>query len=110
MGHEQNTVITKPGYKTSEFWIMVVNQVVGILVMLGYISPSEADELGNAIVSVIGGMLVIISFALYLWGRVQVKSSAGQSISDNVGVPSAGETMRLIEQDPSGRSVPINSR
>lgn len=110
MGQQITLNSTKPGVKTSEFWIMLVNQIVGVLVMLGYLTPQQAGELNEAVVSVVGGMIIIISFAIYLWGRVQVKSKGIQTISDKADVLTANQGLEFATEDPSGKLVPISSK
>lgn len=63
----------RPGIKTSEFYLTIVSSVVGMLVTLGYVTPQEADQLVQAIVTVIGGVLTVVTMGLYIYGRFKLK-------------------------------------
>jgi hypothetical protein len=69
----------KPGVKTTEFWLTVVNTLVGLAVTLGYLQPDEADTLVKGVVSVVGGLMILIPFALYIISRVTVKNAQAKS-------------------------------
>lgn len=49
----------KPGYKTTEFWISVVNALLMIAVGFGVINAEQQDELSGAI-----GQAIVAGFAL----------------------------------------------
>lgn len=69
----------KDGYKTSEFWLALVGQLVSLAVLFGFISSDVAVEVQEVL-----GDLVLVVFALiallpqvvsavYVWGRSQLK-------------------------------------
>lgn len=67
----------KPGYKTTEFWLTVISQVVSLLVVLDVIQASDAqlfhEAASNALVAaivVVGNALVIIG---YIKSRTELK-------------------------------------
>lgn len=70
-----NTNEPKPGILTSEFYLTIANSVAGFAVMLGYLSPQQADEFIQAVVAVLGGLMIIISTIVYVYGRYKLKSS-----------------------------------
>ena len=43
-------MLYKPGYKTSEFWLALSQQILALLVVAGYLSTEQADnlEIGRA--------------------------------------------------------------
>lgn len=63
----------KPGYKTTEFWITMVQSIAGIAVTVGVFTPDIADTLVKGITSVVGGVVAIISVVSYIRGRTEVK-------------------------------------
>jgi fumarate reductase subunit D len=84
----------KSGFKTSEFWAQLMSSVVGILVMLGYIEPQQADELTQAVTSVIGGLMVLVPMSLYILSRLRIKQeSIKSSIQSSrvLGIPGVEE-------------------
>ena len=38
----------KSGYRTTEFWVTLVSQVVGILLLTGVVTPEQSEVLGIA--------------------------------------------------------------
>lgn len=68
-----NEVNQKSGFKTSEFYVTVVSAISGLLIMLGYLSPQQADAFVQAVVAVIGGVMVVASTIVYIVGRIKVK-------------------------------------
>lgn len=96
----------KSGFKTSEFYMTLATSITGILVMMGYLEPQQATELSEAIVSVIGGVMVVVSFSLYIYSRIKAKQ--------NVAVPSTQVNTVLAipgleEPDNLPQSVPFKA-
>lgn len=65
----------KPGYKTTEFWVTAVAQVIGILALFGVIEPAKANILSDALVQVVGGLMAALSALGYSISRGQAKRS-----------------------------------
>ncbi len=66
----------KTGFKTSEFAITAATTISGFAVLLGYLPVDKADAFTQAVVSVVGGLIVIISTVTYVLGRIKVKQDA----------------------------------
>ena len=66
----------KPGVNTSEFWITLSTTIVGILVMVGVVSPSESNNFNQALTAVIGGIIMVIPAIVYIVNRSWLKSKA----------------------------------
>jgi len=62
----------KPGISTSEFWLVIVNTVLMVLAAFKLLDQSEVDQLKALLAPFIGALVPI---ALYVWGRVKVKTS-----------------------------------
>ena len=82
-----NTQQIKPGYKSSELYITLVTQLVGLGVMLGYVPADQADTFINAIISVIGGLMVIIPTVVYIASRIRLKQTAVASGTNSSSLP-----------------------
>jgi len=65
----------KVGWKTTEFWVSVLSSAVGILVVLGWITPEVQTEVIAAIEKITGGVIAIISIVAYILGRAKVKAA-----------------------------------
>jgi hypothetical protein len=67
---------TKPGYKTTEFWLTLLSQTVGILTLTGVIKPEEATPYLQGGGAVIGGLMTIIPQIAYAFSRGKAKAAA----------------------------------
>lgn len=63
----------KQGYKTTEFWLTMVQSIAGIAVTIGVFTPDVADTLVKAVTSIVGGVVAIVSVVSYIRGRTEVK-------------------------------------
>lgn len=52
----------KPGYKTTEFWVTIAVQIVGILTTTGMFTPEQAGAITDAVIQ-IGGLVAMIASA-----------------------------------------------
>lgn len=64
----------KPGIKTSEFWVALVAQVVGILALIGVFTPEQADTLQQALTALAGAIMQALSAFGYAVSRGSAKS------------------------------------
>lgn len=64
----------KSGWKTSEFWVAILSSVIGIMVVLGWITPEQQGQLSEAITQAIGGLISIIATIAYIFSRAKVKT------------------------------------
>lgn len=63
----------KPGYKTTEFWVTLIVQILGILVLLGVITPEQQDALAKAVAQGAGAIAMALSAFGYARSRGQAK-------------------------------------
>lgn len=49
----------KPGWKTSEFWLTLITQILGILQLAGVLKAEEAGPLSQGTGQIIGGLMTI---------------------------------------------------
>lgn len=66
---------SKPGYKTSEFWLTVASVLVGALAAaFGLIPPDQAEHTPTKCIACGGGLLqaAVVAFA-YIRGRLNLK-------------------------------------
>lgn len=64
----------KPGIQTSEFWITFLSTVIGLLVMLGIIVPSQANVLIQNLSIIVGAIFSVVPAIAYILGRTWLKS------------------------------------
>jgi hypothetical protein len=70
----------KPGFKTSEFLVIVVGALASVLVGGGILSPEESQEITNATAEVINAVTELVKViapvfgaSIYAWSRTKVK-------------------------------------
>lgn len=67
----------KPGFKTTEFWVTIFLQLVGMLATLGLFTPDQADAVTTAIPQ-IGGVVTMLGSAFgYQLSRGSAKKNNG---------------------------------
>lgn len=98
----------KPGYVTSEFFLTAVSSLVGLGIMLGYISPEQGQTLQenakiliDAIEIGIGALLAIVPVIVYIASRTNLKNSVAVSGKD----PSELLTPEMPPEVPKGTTV-----
>lgn len=66
----------KAGWKTTEFWLTLVSTLVSAAVALGLLPTAEGEQLAGGLTAVVSGVFMVVPVALYIWGRVRVKTAA----------------------------------
>jgi len=97
---ESNNI--KSGFKSSEFYLTLAQSITGIFVMLGYLSPEQSDQFVQALVSIIGGLMIVVPTVVYLFGRIALKKETMQNGSQVTTVPTNG----LLETTISDQNSP----
>lgn len=84
------TPTPKTGFLSSEFYLTLAQSITGIFVILGYLTPKQADDFIKAVVSVIGGLMIIVPTVVYLVGRVALKKDAIENGTSAPKLPDGG--------------------
>lgn len=63
----------KPGFKTSEFCITLVAQVISLMALLGVVPSDQVDGLVKMVVAAITGFMSIVALVSYIVSRTQIK-------------------------------------
>ena len=75
---------TKPGIKTSEFWLTVVSLLIGAGIALGLFTNEEGKALEGAaaqlVTAVFGFVAVAGPVIAYIYSRTKVKTAVSSSI------------------------------
>ncbi len=66
----------KPGYKTTEFWVTLVAQLIGVLTAMGLVSPAHSTELTNSLNTIVGSILTIVPALVYIFNRTWLKTKS----------------------------------
>jgi nicotinamide riboside transporter PnuC len=75
----------KSGWKTSEFWTAILSSLVGIMVVLGWITPEMQGALSEAIAQAAGGLISIVSIVAYILSRTKVKAEESKKTEVKTG-------------------------
>jgi hypothetical protein len=60
---------SKPGIRTTEFWLALAGQIIGTLVILGIFTPEQATEMQAALAQMAGAVVTGGSALGYSIGR-----------------------------------------
>jgi hypothetical protein len=71
-----NNDYVKPGYKTTEFWTMIVSAFFGILILFGIITNFESNSMLAYVNNISGSLLTVSSVVSYIWSRGKSKTNA----------------------------------
>ena len=63
---------TKPGFKTTEFWLSTIAVVLGIVLASGAVPD------GGIVAQIVGGVLSVLSSLGYTAARTKVKVNGGE--------------------------------
>lgn len=67
------TSITKPGIKTTEFWMTLAANIVGILLLTGIFTPVAAAAYLILAEKVCGLLIIAVPLGLYIYSRIKAK-------------------------------------
>jgi hypothetical protein len=62
----------KPGIKTTEFWMTLINTLLMVGVAFGLVNQSEAESLASLIAPLVAAIIPIVA---YISSRTKVKSN-----------------------------------
>jgi len=65
----------KPGWKTTEFWAMVMCAFFGILIVTGVISNKESNDMLAYVNNIMGSGVTIVSVSSYIFSRGKAKTN-----------------------------------
>lgn len=75
----------KVGWKTSEFWVTLAAQIIGILVLFGVIGTDQSGSMNeqaaliaNSVEKIVGAIITILSTLGYNNARAKVKIAEAQ--------------------------------
>ena len=68
-------------WQTTEFWAMLITNLVGIAIVTGGVGAEEGEEIGNALKAIAGAAISIGTTLGYIKGRVDVKKAKAEAIS-----------------------------
>ena len=71
----------KSGYKTTEFWISLGTSVVGLLVLLGIITPDKSTEIMTIIQQVLAVAMIVLPQFGYTLSRGKAKAGGSFDIT-----------------------------
>ena len=63
----------KAGYKTTEFWVTIITNLIAVGALFGAISPTDAPPVTEAFVKFVAAVVAIWTNGQYIAGRVSLK-------------------------------------
>jgi cytosine/uracil/thiamine/allantoin permease len=83
--NKEGDYVMKSGWKTSEFWVAILSSLVGIMVVLGWITPEVQSQLTEAIAQAVGGLISIVATIMYILSRAKVKAEESKKTEVKTG-------------------------
>ena len=71
----------KKSWQTSEFWVTLITNVVGVSVLLGVVNAEEGQEIGNALKAIAGAIITIATTLGYIKGSTEVKKAKLEAVA-----------------------------
>ena len=71
-----NNNYTKPGWKTTEFWTMIVSAFFGLLILFGIITNFESNSMLAYINNIAGSLMTVASVVSYILSRGKAKQNS----------------------------------
>lgn len=72
----------KAGWKTTEFWVVIVSSVVAVAVASGYLRPDDAENITSATAQVLEAVARLVEVLapiagplVYVWSRTKIKAA-----------------------------------
>jgi hypothetical protein len=75
MDNTYKSTYIKPGWKTTEFWTMVLSAFFGVLIVTGIITNFESNTMLAYINNIMGSGVTIVSVASYILSRGKAKTN-----------------------------------
>jgi len=73
MAATTNDEYIKPGWKTTEFWVMLMSVAFGAMVLFGVITNTESNTILAYINNIMGSLVTIVSVTAYILSRGKAK-------------------------------------
>jgi len=71
----ENNSYIKPGWKTTEFWAMIVSAGFGLLILFGVITNFESNTMLAYINNISGSVMTIAGVVSYIFSRGKAKNN-----------------------------------
>ena len=73
-------------WQTTEFWVTLITNGIGVAVLCGAINATEGEELGNALKAIAGGVITIATSLGYIKHRTNLKMAKISAVHSGVTV------------------------
>lgn len=64
---------TKPGYKTSEFWITLIANVAMVLAVTGVVPKELGEAVQDKTPEIATSVFALFTNLMYIWSRAKIK-------------------------------------
>lgn len=88
----------RPAWQTTEFWVMLITNLVGIASLAGYVSTDQATSLVDGLSRIAGAVLMIGTSFGFIKARIGMRMHMIQAIGAASYVDAKGTTPELQSQ------------
>ena len=89
----------KSAFLTVEFWVTLVTNVVGLVVLFGGLSAEKADALTTTLTMIIGAMLPLVASTVYAKSRSDLKRTIVEASCYHITSTGADGKVRTASMD-----------
>ena len=97
----------KPGNQTTEFWLTLVSQVLGLLALFHVISPQDSGTLGTALSNGITAVFTIFASARVALGYINSRTNLKQGSGTGGQGSGAMPYPKKASQTPASGAMPL---
>ena len=93
----------KPTWQTPEFWATLVSNIVGIIALLGYVTPEQSTALTTGISQIAGLLLMIATSFGFIKGQITMRTALARAVierqvyEEKARLASVDETAALLK-------------
>ena len=83
-----------PAWQTTEFWVTFITNIVGMVTLLGYVTPENAETITAALIQIAGAVLMLATSFGFIKGRTALRQAVIAAIAADSSA--AGTTTEAI--------------
>lgn len=65
----------RPAWQTTEFWVMLITNIVGVMALTGRVAPDQADALIKGLSAIAGALLMLGTSFGFIKARISMRIS-----------------------------------
>lgn len=76
----------KPAWQTSEFWVALATNIVGVIALMGYLSQDQANAIVDAVSRVSGALLSLATTFGWIRARIMLRREVVAALAQVIAI------------------------